>query len=110
MRKKILFIQPTIYDDFGNVIKKKTLYFVGLAFPLLAALTPPDWEVEICLETIEEIPFNTDADVIGIGGMGQAANRGKDIALEFRKLGKTVLMGGPMVSLVPELVKPFCDS
>ncbi len=110
MKKKILFVQPTIYDDFGRVIKKKKLYFVGLAYPLLAAMTPSDWEVEICLETIEEIPYDTDASVIGIGGMGQAVNRGKDIALEFKKRGKIILMGGPMVSLVPEMVYRYCDS
>lgn len=110
VNKKILFIQPTIYDDFGRVVKKRRLFFVGLAYPLLAAMTPSDWEVEICLETIEDIPFDTDADVIGIGGMGQAANRGKDIAIEFKKRGKTVLMGGPMVTLAPALAAPHCDS
>jgi len=110
MKKKILFIQPTIYDDRGILVKKSRLYFVGLAFPLLAAMTPPDWEVEICLESIEEIPWDTDASVIGVGGMGHAANRGKDIARRFKALGKTVLMGGPMVSLAPDLVQTFCDA
>ena len=109
MKKKILLIQPTIYDDSGIVIKKEILYFVGLAYPLLAAMTPKEWEVEICLETIEEIPYDTDASVIGVGGMGQAANRGKDIAIEFKKRGKIVLMGGPMVTLAPELAKKYCD-
>lgn len=110
MKKKILFIQPTVYDDFGNLVKKGRLYFVGLAYPLLAAMTPKDWEVEICIETIEEIPFDTDASVIGIGGMGHAAKRGCEIAQEFRKRGKIVIMGGPMVSLVPEIAKKFCDA
>jgi radical SAM superfamily enzyme YgiQ (UPF0313 family) len=109
-RKKILFIQPTLYDDRGGLIKKRRLYFVGLAYPLLAAMTPPDWEVEICLETIEEIPWQTDATVIGVGGMGHAANRGKDIAQRFKAMGKVVLMGGPMVSLAPDLVSTFCDA
>ena len=110
MKKKILFIQPTIYDDFGKLVKKKRLYFVGLAYPLLAALMPKDWEVEICFETIEDIPFETDASVIGIGGMGHAANRGREIAFEFKNKGKIVIMGGPMVSLVPEIAKQFCDA
>lgn len=110
MNKKILFIQPTIYDDFGRLVKKRRLYFVGLAYPLLAAMTPPDWEIEICLETIEPIPYDTDADVIGIGGMGQAAKRGKDIAAEFKKRGKIVIMGGPMVTLAPQLAASDCDS
>lgn len=110
MKKKILFIQPTIYDDSGKLIKKNKLYFIGLAYPLLAALTPKEWEVEVCIETIEKIPFDTDATVIGLGGMGHAANRAKDLALEFKSRGKIVLMGGPMVSLVPELAKQYCDS
>jgi len=110
MKKKILFVQPTVYDDSGRLIKKDRLYFVGLAFPLLAALMPSDWEVEICIETIENVPFDTDASVIGVGGMGHAANRGREIAVEFKKRGKIVLMGGPMVSLIPEIAKEYCDA
>jgi len=109
MNKKILFIQPSIYDDKGNVVKKNKLYFVGLAYPILASLLPKDWTCDICIETIEEIPYDTDADVVGIGGMGHAANRGKDIAIEFKKRGKIVFMGGPMVSLIPDVAKEFCD-
>ncbi|KPU44823.1 tRNA-2-methylthio-N(6)-dimethylallyladenosine synthase [Oxobacter pfennigii] len=110
MNKKILFIQPTPYDMNKNLIKKKKLYFVGLAFPLLAALTPPDWEVEVCLETIEDVPYKTDADVIAIGSMGHAVIRSMDIAKKFKKRGKTVLLGGYMVSLMPEEAKKCCDS
>lgn len=110
MNKKILFIQPTIYDDSGKLLKKKKLYFVGLAHPLLSALLPEGWSSEICLEVIEEIPWDTDCDVIGIGGVGHAARRAKDIAIEFKKRGKIVFMGGPMVSLIPEFAKEYCDS
>lgn len=110
MKKKILFIQPTIYDDAGQLIKKRKLYFVGLSYPLLAAQTPPEWEIEICLETIEDVPFDSDATVIGIGGMGHAAVRGREIAREFKKRGKIVLMGGPMASLAPEAVADSCDA
>lgn len=110
MNKKILFIQPTIYDDKGKLLKKHRLYFVGLAHPLLSAMLPEGWTSEICLEVIEEIPWDTDADVIGIGGVGHAARRAKDIAIEFKKRGKIVFMGGPMVSMVPELAKEYCDS
>ena len=110
MNRKILFIQPSCYDEQGVVIKKRTLHFVGLAFPLLAALTPPEWEVDVCIELIEEIPFDTDADVVGIGGMGQSTRRGIDLAKEFKRRGKVVIMGGPMVTIAPELAAPFCDS
>lgn len=110
MNKKILFIQPTIYDDKGKLLKKNRLYFVGLAHPLLSALLPDGWSSEICLEVIENIPWDTDCDVIGIGGVGHAALRARDIAIEFKKRGKIVFMGGPMVSLIPEVAKKYCDS
>ncbi|MCL2797138.1 MAG: radical SAM protein [Firmicutes bacterium] len=99
-----------MYDDHDNLVKKKRLYFVGLAFPLLAAMLPQDWTSEICVEVIEDIPFDTDADVIGLGTMGHSARRAVDIAKEFKKRGKTVIVGGPMVSLVPEVAKEYCDS
>ena len=34
-KKRMLLIQPTIYDDKGILVKKRKLYFVGLAHPLL---------------------------------------------------------------------------
>ncbi|MBE7077130.1 MAG: radical SAM protein [Clostridiales bacterium] len=110
MNKKILFIQPTIYDDKGKLLKKNKLYFVGLAYPLLSSLLPDGWTSEICLEVIEDIPWDTDCDVIGIGGVGHAAKRAKDIAVEFKKRGKIVFMGGPMVSLIPDVAIEYCDS
>ncbi len=110
MKKKILLIQPTPYDQYGNLVKKKRLYFVGLALPLLAALTPDDFEVELCYETIENVPFDTDAELIGISSMGHAVMRTIDIAKKFRELGRTVILGGYMVSLMPEEAQKYCDA
>ena len=110
MNKKILFIQPTPYDSNGSLIKKNKLYFVGLALPVLAALTPKQWQCEICLETIEDVNFDTDADVIAISSMGHAVMRTIDIAKEFKKRGKVVILGGYMVSLMPEEGKKYCDA
>ncbi|MDD2494235.1 MAG: B12-binding domain-containing radical SAM protein, partial [Tissierellia bacterium] len=92
--KKILLIQPSPYDKDHKPIKKSRLYFVGLAMPLLAAMMPHNWEAEIILEIIEDIPMDTDADLIGISTMGHGVIRSIDIAKEFRKRGKTVVLGG----------------
>ncbi|MBR6626669.1 MAG: B12-binding domain-containing radical SAM protein [Lachnospiraceae bacterium] len=110
MKKKILLIQPTPYDQHGNLVKKNRLYFVGLALPLLAALTPQEYEVELCYETIEDVPFDTDADLVGISSMGHAVMRTIDIAKKFRELGKTVVLGGYMVSLMPEEAQKYGDA
>ncbi len=110
MKKKLLLIQSSPYDQDRKPIKKDKLYFVGLAMPLLAAMTPEEFEVSIVLETIEDIDFDADVDIVGIGSMGHAVIRSIDIAREFKKRGKTVFMGGYMVSLMPEEAKKYCDT
>ncbi len=108
--KKLLLIQPSPYEKDGKVIKKKKLYFTGLALPLLAALTPDDWETELIYEVIEDVPFDTDADLIGVSTMGHGVIRSIDIAKEYRKRGKTVILGGYMASIMPEEAVKYCDS
>jgi radical SAM superfamily enzyme YgiQ (UPF0313 family) len=107
---KILFVQSTPYYDRDKLIKKPRLYFVGLAPAILAALLPEDVTFEVCLETIDELDFGTDADLIAISGMGHAILRSIDIARRFKALGKTVVMGGYMASLMPEEALKHCDS
>ena len=108
--KKLLLIQPSPYDKNKQPIKKSRLYFVGLALPLLAAMTPSHWEVEIIFEIIEDIPWDTDADLIGISTMGHGVIRSIDIAKEFRKRGKPVLLGGYMASIMPQEAMKYCDA
>lgn len=108
--KKILLIQPSPYDKNHMPIKKSRLYFVGLAMPLLAAMMPEDWEAEIILEIIDDIPFDTDADLIGISSMGHGVIRSIDIARKFREMGKTVILGGYMASIMAEEALKHCDS
>lgn len=108
--KKILLIQPSPYDKNHKPIKKNKLYFVGLAMPLLAAMMPEDWEAEIVLEVIEDIPFDTDAELIGISTMGHGVIRSIDITRKFREMGKTVILGGYMASIMAEEALKHCDS
>lgn len=107
---KILFIQPTQYGEDGRLCKQKRIYLPGLVFPLLAAMTPPQWEVEVKIEVVDEIDFDADADIVGIGSMGYATMRGLAIARKFRERGKTVVMGGYMVSMMPSYVRDQVDS
>jgi len=108
--KKLLLIQPSPYQKNKSVIKKNKLYFVGLSLPLLAALTPTDWKIQLVYEVIEDIPWDTDADIIGISTMGHGVIRSIDIAKEFRRRGKTVILGGYMASIMPDEAMKYCDS
>jgi len=110
LNKKILLIQPSPYDQNHKPIKKGRLYFVGLAMPLLAAMMPDDWESEIILEILEDIPWDTDADIVGISSMGHGVIRSIDIAKKFKEMGKTVILGGYMVSIMAEEALKYCDA
>lgn len=107
---KVLLIQSTQYSaSKGKLCKQKKIYLPGLAFPLLASYLPENWEMEICIEVVDEINYDTDSDIVGIGAMGHAVFRAIDIAKEFKKRGKVVFMGGYMPSLVPWIVDEHCD-
>ena len=60
----------------------------GLALPLLAAMVPGHWQVKIIIEIIDEVDFDEDCDLVGLGAMGYSVFRAMDIAKEFRTRGK----------------------
>jgi radical SAM superfamily enzyme YgiQ (UPF0313 family) len=107
---KILFIQPTQYAENGKLCKQKKINLPGLAFPLLAAYTPAHWDVKLLIEVVDEIDFGADADIVAIGTMGHATFRGLEIASEFKKRGKIVVMGGYMASIAYEEAMKYVDS
>ncbi|MDY0094154.1 MAG: hypothetical protein RBT80_15780 [Candidatus Vecturithrix sp.] len=72
---------------------------LGLA--TVAALTPRGIEVEICDENIEEVNFDTDADLIGLTAYLVQGPRAFQIAAEFQQREKLVVLGGPITSLDP---------
>jgi radical SAM superfamily enzyme YgiQ (UPF0313 family) len=109
-RHKVLIISPTLVRNNGDLVKQGRLMLPALNVALLAGLTPDDWDVEIIYETIEDVPYDTDADLIAISAMGVGLWRGLKIADEFRARGKQVVLGGPMATLVPERVLDRVDA
>ena len=66
---RLLLIQPSQIVDGGKVYKAKKLMFPRLSLPVLASLTPPEFEIKIIDEYFEEIPFDDPADLIGLSFM-----------------------------------------
>jgi radical SAM superfamily enzyme YgiQ (UPF0313 family) len=76
----------------------------------LAALTPPDFRVTICDENAgEPVDYDTPARVVGITGYLLQRDLVFRHAAQFRKRGKTVVLGGPLANLLPELCRGHCD-
>jgi radical SAM superfamily enzyme YgiQ (UPF0313 family) len=105
---KILFIVPgwSRLNLWGQIKFK----FPPLSVLTLAASTPEDVEVSIIDENLERINFNADADFIGITVMTPQAVRAYEIADEFRRRGKKVVLGGFHVSHLPEEALNHADA
>ena len=81
---------------------------LGLA--TLAALSPDDWDVEIVDENVEPVPLDTDADIVGVCGMGVQFERQKELLGYYRSSGKFVVSGGSYASLCPEKYETLVDT
>ncbi|MDR1558265.1 MAG: radical SAM protein [Clostridiales bacterium] len=86
-------------------------YYTANAPQILAALTPPRHTVRVDDESSgETVDFDYDADLVGVSSCTPNAPRAFEIADEFRRRGKKVVMGGFHPSLRPEEALEHCDS
>ncbi len=107
---KLLLISSSHYNSMGGLVKAKKLQFPTLTLPYLAGLTPSDVKIKIVYDYIDEIDFDIDFDLVGISFMNMQAIRAFQLGDEFRKRGKTVVMGGIGASILPEEAIQHSDS
>jgi len=81
-----------------------------LALPLLAAITPPEIEVRLIDEAVEDVDLNLDADLVGLSAITASASRAYALADHFRSRRIPVVMGGVHPSTLPEEALEHCDS
>src|SRR5215472_11823884 len=96
-------------DAFERAGLSPAVGIADLAVATVAGLTPADWRVNICEEHISKVDFDSDAEFIGITGKITQAGRMLEIASEFRRRGKCVIIGGPHASLSPWVFRDYCD-
>jgi len=87
----------------------KSCIFPNLSMPTVAGLTGPEHEVTLCDENVEEVDFDVEADIVGVTGYIVHKQRMLEIADEFRRRGRFVVIGGPYASLCPEELHGRCD-
>jgi radical SAM superfamily enzyme YgiQ (UPF0313 family) len=101
---KIAFIRP-------NMGKRKSADAMQpLAFAVLSALTPPETEIVLYDDRIEEIPFDLKADVAAISVETFTAKRAYCIAQNLRRRGIRVVMGGYHPTFLPEEALQYADA
>jgi len=81
-----------------------------LSLGVLAGLTPADWNIRIVQEPADTVDYDEKVDLVGITAATHNVKRGYDIADEFAKRGKTVVMGGIHPSVMYTEALQHCDS
>ena len=99
---------------FQNLLDEEPYYAKTPAPPLpgilLAALTPPEVDVEVLHEMVRSIDYNTNADFIAISFMDYLSPHAYEVASKFRAMGKVVIGGGKFASTFPDEVESHFDS
>ena len=91
MNKKLLLILPRSERGyFGKVSKSGKAGFVRLSLPTVAALTPPDWDVEIHDTRTTPVDFTKRTDLVGITAFTDEIPSAYEIADRFRQKGVKV--------------------
>lgn len=108
---KVALIFPGLHHSEARKKRKhREFQLIGSSLPTLAALTPPEIEVEILNEYNHPIDYEIDADIIGITVMTSHAPRAYEITDELKKRGKFVVLGGIHPTVLPEEAGYHADS
>lgn len=102
---KILFITPYDNNYRFKTAFTKSLTYMPITMPYLAALTPEKYGVEFMAvdEGVEKCDYDKLEfyDIVAITAVTSSVLRGYELAEYFRKKGSFVVMGGHHVSLLP---------
>lgn len=107
---KVLLIQPTGFRENGRLDRRKRRWLLGMTLPYVAALTPPDIQVEIKDDMLEDVTFREDCDLVGLTCMSHQAPRAYQLAAGFRRRGIPVVMGGFHATLAPTECQEHVDA
>jgi radical SAM superfamily enzyme YgiQ (UPF0313 family) len=104
---KILLVSPAV-DPNGKT--NRQMMMPQLALIILQGLTPREHRVVTVDEETETIDLDQDCDLVGISFMTSNASRAYWLAREFKKRGRTVVLGGVHPTLLPEEASPYGDA
>ena len=109
---KIALMAPAGAMHRYNGSFSKSLHYSPLTLTTLAALIPPelDAHIEIYDETVEALPREIDADLIGMTVITGTSPRVYRWADYYRSQGIPVVLGGVHASLLPQEAKSHADA
>jgi len=104
---KILLISPTVDAETRT---NKGLMLPQLALYILEGLTPREHEVVVIEEEVTSIDLEQECDLVAISCLTANAPRAYELCREFKKRGKTVVLGGVHPTILPNEALQHADS
>ena len=111
MKVALLSPKGPLYRNRGGIFKK-SLRYQPLTLTTLAALAPPELDIDftLCDEGIADISPDLDADLVGLTVITGSSMRAYELARHHRARGSAVVLGGPHVTLVPQEAQQHADA
>src|SRR3954447_8691519 len=113
---RICLINPRFPTSFwglnhGLPLLGKKANMPVLALPVLAGLTPPEHEVVLIDENVQDIDFDAlqGFDIVGLTGMTVQRDRMRDILLELQARDIFVVIGGPWITVAEDWFRGLVD-
>src|SRR6478736_5675724 len=110
--RRLLLVDPYPRNNQYHLTasERRAVWFPKLSLPTIAAYTPENWEVSLVDEAVQDIDFDYPCDMVGLSIMTCYAPRAYEIAKEFRRRGKTVVMGGVHPTYCPDEALQHADA
>ncbi|MBN8459738.1 MAG: B12-binding domain-containing radical SAM protein [Verrucomicrobia bacterium] len=108
---KILLIMPDAHMHKLRVGPfTRSMREAPLTLTTLAAMVPEDVEVKLVDGSVDRIPLDEDADLVGISAITGCAPAAYELARHYRGRGIPVVLGGVHVTILPGEALPHADA
>ncbi|MCZ7582591.1 MAG: radical SAM protein [Deltaproteobacteria bacterium] len=106
---RMLLLNPAQMIN-GRPLKVKKAFVIPYPVYMIAGQTPSEWTIDVANDYTDDINYDGDYDLVGITLSTIHSVRGYQIAEEFRKRGKTVVMGGFHATLFTDEALQYADA
>jgi len=105
---KLLLINPLNKRKQGMNLDLDGIY-PPMAFGIIAALTPPHWDIELIDENFTPFEYK-EADLVAFTSLTATINRCYELATEYKKNKIPTVIGGIHASMLPKEASQYMDS
>lgn len=110
VNKELLLVLPRNERGFWGKVTRGKAGFVRLSLPMVAALTPADWNVTLHDARANPVDYDRQVDLVGITAFTAETPSAYEIADKFRAKGVPVVIGGIHATALPDEALEHADA